>query len=178
MHNDEFAQQDTTPDDGLDVTTSPDARRVTQQDDAERSAPNQGDDAHELDVDAARAELKIEQQVVEAYTGILPHPSIYNQYETKEKEALLRYADALILRESDRQDRLVDAEITNSRISLWLTWILLLTFFIGAVIAFIYTRDARALWLMTPGILSALLGFSQPVASRSSRDKDTKEHGD
>lgn len=108
--------------------------------------------------------------VSEAYSGMLPRPKDFNQYSKDIQEKMCQWNDAFTVDESRRQDKLVDAEIWQSRKSMWLSVGLFFLTIVLAFVAFIVTENPWSFSLLSVPIVSTLANMFIPVGSQSSRE--------
>lgn len=71
-----------------------------------------------------------------AYSGMLPHPSIYEMYDSETRERMCRWNDAFTIDESKRQDKLADFEIKVRSRAQWISALLMVAAFGCAVVTY------------------------------------------
>lgn len=106
------------------------------------------------------------------FSGALPPPDIFMQYPAEVRERMCEWNDAFTINESCRQDKLVDAEITQGKRGQSATITLFALCILGSFIAFIITRDPCSFILLSIPVGTVLANMMLPVFSRSSRGKE------
>ena len=107
----------------------------------------------------------------EEYEGIIPIPSLFNAYNPNAQEALLEIARTQVAAsfadESARQDKLVEAEIRQSRNGQIISAVVILATIVSAAAISISTgRDAVAMVVLGIPIATIVGNLFRPVRSR------------
>lgn len=110
--------------------------------------------------------------VESSFSGALPPPDIFMQYPIEVRERMCAWNDAFTINESHRQDKLVDAEISQGKRGQWATIALFTLCILGSLIAFIMTRNPCSFILLSVPVCTMLTNMVLPVFSRSSRGKE------
>lgn len=116
--------------------------------------------------------------VSESYSGMLPKPDDFNEYPAEVQERMCRWNDAFTTDESNRQDRLVDAEIAQARKGMWISGALFMIAMLFALVAFLVTESQWSFGFLAVPVVSMIVNLFEPIASRSSRDKKTSTKPD
>lgn len=167
--------------------TEADETRVSDEDENERA---KAQDSNTLDEHAPRRPLSTQDELVqnpeevlravqvlnaaavsEQWSGLLPSPNDWNQYPPQAQQKMIEWNDALIIKESERQDRLTDAEIEQGKNGQNLSALIMLFFGFLSFIAFIVTKSPYAWGLLAIPVVAYISNLFAPVASKSSRDK-------
>lgn len=77
-----------------------------------------------------------------AFSGMLPHPSIYKMYDAETRERMCQWNDAYTIDESKRQNKLIDLEIKIRARAQWMSMCLMAFAFICAVVTYALYHDA------------------------------------
>ena len=105
------------------------------------------------------------------YSGLLPAPQHYLEYDAETRERMCRWNDAFTIDESKRQDKLVDNEIKQQNRGAWMTFALLILFSVMSFIAFMVTKNAASFWMLSVPVANVIGNLIVPVLSRSSRSR-------
>lgn len=116
--------------------------------------------------------------VSESYSGMLPKPDDFNKYPSEVQERMCRWNDAFTTDESDRQDRLVDAEIAQAHKGMWISGVLFMLAMLFTLVAFLVTESQWSFGFLAVPVVSMIVNLFEPIASRSSRDKKTSTKSD
>lgn len=129
--------------------------------------------ASDSEIEAAGlSELLLQENREYHYSGMLPAPQHYRDYDAGTRERMCRWNDAFTVDESKRQDKLVDNEIKQQNRGSWMTFFLLILFSVMSFVAFIITRDAASFWMLSVPVANVIGNLVVPVLSRSSRSKN------
>lgn len=109
-----------------------------------------------------------------SYSGALPPAPMFNEYDERTQERMMRWNDAFTVDESRRQDRLVEAEIEQARKgparSMTIT---ILSMALAAVSVFVFENTVAAGIFLSAPILMYAGTLVRDLASRSSRGDDS-----
>lgn len=108
-------------------------------------------------------------EIREAYVGMLPKPEDFDKYPPAVQERWCKWNDSYTSDESHRQDKLVAAEIQQSKASLWITTMLIGSSMLLAFITFIITGSAWSFGFLAVPLISIIANVFMPVASKSSQ---------
>lgn len=90
--------------------------------------------------------------VVSSWSGLLPRPDDFTKYNQETQQKIIEWTDAQILGESERQDRITDAEIKRGHMSLATTFVFNIALLVAVFIAFVITENPSVFWAFTiPG---------------------------
>lgn len=78
---------------------------------------------------------------VREWSGLLPPPSEYNEYDIETRENIRAWNDAQIIDASRRSDKIADAEIRQGSRDQWLSFVLNVLFVSATFGSFLVTRD-------------------------------------
>lgn len=111
--------------------------------------------------------------VSSSWSGLLPRPEDFNNYSKEVQNKMVAWNDAQILKESERSDRLVSAEINQGYLSLVFTFLINFLIVAGVLIAFVITNNPNVFWAFTlPG--ASVIGNVAISIKNKSRDKEVK----
>lgn len=108
-----------------------------------------------------------------AYSGMLPHPSIYKMYDDETRERMCRWNDAYTIDESKRQDKLVDSEIKVRNRAQWISTLLMVAAFACAVVTYvIYQNTVLSCAFIAVPFITVLANGIQSVRPKNKSDND------
>lgn len=137
------------------------------------SGEGQGEITSPNNEELARAlSVLVQSGVSESYSGMLPRPADFNAYPADVQERMCRWNDAFTVDESNRQNRLVEAEIEQSRKGMWFSVILFAAALAMSFISFLATSSPWSFGFLAVPVVSIIASLFEPIASRSSRDKE------
>lgn len=114
-----------------------------------------------------------------AFSGMLPHPSIYRMYDAETRERMCRWNDAYTIDESKRQDKLTDFEIKSRILAQRISALLMVFAFICAVITYVVYHDPifSGAFIAVP-FITVLANGVQAIMPKRKADDDSpeKEH--
>lgn len=158
VHDPRTGQQQGDPSgaQGIDEKISGQPRKDTEGKDGRKES--HPDDCHSEELIAAAnlIEKASEDELVEAgiisksetelmsvaFSGMLPHPSIYKMYDEETRERMCRWNDAYTIDESARQDKLTDLEIKSRTRAQLMSAALMAFAFACAIVAYILSHDS------------------------------------
>ena len=114
------------------------------------------------------------EDLVVAYSGMLPHPDVFYKFHESHQERICRWNDSFTIDESRRQDIALDAAIRNANIAsiASIAFNTLTTF--GTIIAFVLTRDPHMLaGFALPG-LSIVGNIAVSIREKGKDDEEPK----
>lgn len=111
--------------------------------------------------------------ITSSWSGLLPHPEQFSKYEKEVQRKMLDWNDAMILDESKRQDKIVDAEIKQSRLSSFLNFIFNTIVIVAVFVAFVITENPNVFWAFTVQGASLVANVVIHI-----KDKDDNEKGE
>ncbi len=118
--------------------------------------------------------MLIHSGISESYSGMLPRPDDFNKYPADIQERMCRWNDAFTVDESNRQDRLVEAEIDQSRRGMWASTILFVVTLLMSFISFLVTSSPWSFGFLAVPVATIIANLFEPIASKSSRDKEKR----
>lgn len=128
--------------------------------------------ASDSEIEAAGlSELLMQENREYHYSGLLPAPQHYLEYDAETRERMCKWNDAFTIDESKRQDKLVDNEIEQQNRGSWMTFILLILFSLMSFIAFMVTKDGASFWMLSVPVANVIGNLIVPALSKSSRSR-------
>lgn len=147
-----------------------DASRIPEEDERRGEEPDDRRRDDELEKEIERSEGSItdpsseaareiiaEALLIKGWSGLLPDPDSFDRYRPDVQDHMLAWNDAKILDESKRLDKLVDANIAQTRRDGTMSFIVNLSFAAIAFLSFIITKDPASFgFLAVPGLTIAI----------------------
>lgn len=132
------------------------------------------DQASPEELEAAGIIAVSETQMV-SFSGILPHPSVFSEYDKDTQEWIKQCSGAFTIDESKRQDRLVDNEIKQANKSFNVSTFLIILSLALSIVCYLISSNPwlSGLFVSYP-IVSVIGNVISPVFSKSSNHKDKK----
>lgn len=87
--------------------------------------------------------------VTSSWSGLLPRPEQFNRYNDSVQDKIVAWNDAMILDESKRQDKIVNAEIKQGNLASIFTFVFNTIVILSIFIAFIITENPNVFWGLT-----------------------------
>lgn len=112
-----------------------------------------------------------------SFSGILPHPSVFKEYDKDTQEWIKECSGAFTIDESKRQDRLVDNEIRQSNKSFNVSTFLIILSLVLSIVCYLISSNPwlSGLFVSYP-IVSVIGNVISPVFSKSSNHNDKKKN--
>ena len=112
-----------------------------------------------------------------AYSGMLPHPSIYEMYDDETRERMCRWNDAYTIDESKRQDKLADFEIKVRSRAQWISALLMVAAFACAIVTYALYQNTMlsCAFIAVPFITVLANGVQSIVPNKRPSDNPPKE---
>lgn len=116
----------------------------------------------------------LQQSQSSSWSGLLPRPDDFARYPVHVQDRMLQWNDAWTVDESNRQDKLVDAEIRQAERGPTRAMVLGLLCFVAAIVFFALGNNVAGVAFLAAPVLGFAAQFLLiRVSSRSSRgDKD------
>lgn len=128
--------------------------------------------ASDSEIEAAGlSEMLLQENREYHYSGMLPAPQHYREYDAETRERMCRWNDAFTIDESNRQNELVKNEIKQQNRGAWMTFFLLILISVLSFVSFVITKDAASFWMLSLPVANVIGNLFVPVLSRSSRGK-------
>lgn len=106
--------------------------------------------------------------VSESYSGMLPKPDDFNKYPLGVQERMCRWSDAFTSDESERQNQLVAAEITQAYRGMWVSASLFMFAMVFSLVAYLVTVSPWSFGFLAVPVVSMIVNLFEPISSRSS----------
>lgn len=111
-----------------------------------------------------------------AYSGMLPHPSIYKMYDDETRERMCRWNDAYTIDESKRQDKFVDSEIKARNRAQWISTLLMVAAFVCAIVTYaLYQNTVLSCAFIAVPFITVLANGIQAVKPKSKPDNNSSK---
>lgn len=145
-----------------------DARTISR---ASKTALKQDDYDPLVDTEAHATEEPEELQLRQAtasisYSGMLPLPEIYKQYDKQTQERMCKWNDAYTSDESARQNKLVEHEIKQKTRGAIFSFVLALVFVGATLYAFIKTQSPYSFLFLSAPVINVIGSFTKPPHSK------------